>query len=147
MSLKVAHLDSRHNADLYKILLKNKDVGGLQLIPKRDIFLNPPRGGAIAFIDNDVIKQVLLCEFKDDVCYTRGLFGEFGPHTLDVIDILCATCSSSDPLIEQHQMVIQSTQVDSFKALWPSTRLGMMTSEQIWNGLTFKAKITYRFDI
>jgi hypothetical protein len=148
MSLKVVHLDTRHSADLYRILVKNKDVGGLQLIQKKDIFLNPPFGGAIACVENDdTIKQVLLCEFKDNVCFTRGIFGDFGPHTLDVLDILCATCSSSDPLVDEHKFVIQPTQIDSFKVLWPKTRLGMMASDQSWIGITFRAKIAYRFDI
>jgi hypothetical protein len=144
MSLKVVHLDTRHSADLYKILVKNKDVGGLHLIQKKDIFLNPPFGGAIACVENDdTIKQVLLCEFKDNVCFTRGLFGDFGPHTLDVLDILCATCSSRTPIAFEHRIVVQPNHIVKFKEIWDSSRLGKMTTNESLVGIVFRATINY----
>lgn len=128
---------------LYKFLVKHKDVGGLQLIQKQDIFLNPPLGGAIACVDGQDIKQVLLCEFKDGTCFTRGVMGDFGEYSLDVFDILCAVCSSSTPLITKHHMVIQPNHIDTMKALWHKTRLGRMCSEERWAGIAFYATITY----
>ena len=149
MSLRVVHLDTKHNADLYKLLVKNKDAGGLQLIQKRDIYLNPPRGAAIACIEHDVIKQVLLCEFKNNVCFTDGIFGEFGSHTVEVLDILCATCSSSDPIVADHSMIIQGLHIDDFKLAWSKSRLGLMATKSIWvkapsvKVQIFQSKIAY----
>lgn len=128
---------------LYKFLVKHKDVGGLQLIRKQDIFLNPPLGGAIACVDGHDIKQVLLCEFKEGTCFTRGVMGDFGEYSLDVFDILCAVCSSSDPLITKHRMVIQPNHIDTMKVLWPKTRLGKMSIEERWAGIAFYATINY----
>lgn len=139
----IVRLDERHGAELYKILVKNKDVGGLLLIKQRDVFLTAPNGAAIACLDNQELKQVLMCEFKNSSCFTRGLMGEFGAHTLEVLDILCAICSSSDPLITEHRMVIQPSQIEAFKTLWPTTRLGKMAYDENWIGMVFRAKIKY----
>jgi len=141
--LEVVRLDERHGADLYKFFVKHKDVGGLQLIHRRDVFLTPPRGAAVACLENKELKQVLLCEIKDDTCFTRGIMGDFGMYTLDVFDILCAICSSSTPLITKHRMVIQPNHIDSFKALWPKTRLGKMSIIESWTGIVFRATINY----
>ena len=142
--LEIIQFDERHGPELYKFLVVHKDVGGLQLIRSRDIFLTAPKGAAISCMDDrKIIKQILLCEFKDTTCFTRGVMGDFGMYSLDIFDRLCAICSSSNPLITNHRMVIQPNHIESFKALWPKTRLGKMAIEESWSGIVFKAEIEY----
>lgn len=139
---EVVLLDERHGADLYHFLIKYKDTGGLQLLQKRGIFLSS-QGSAIACLENKVLKQLLLCEFKDGICFTRSLNGDFGEHTIEVLDILCAVCSSRSPIISDHHMVIQPTHIEGFKQIWHKTRLGQMASNESWSGMIFRAKINY----
>lgn len=142
--LEIIHLDERHADDLHKFFIKHKEFGGLQLIKDRNIFLTPTWGAAIACVeDRKTIKQVLVCEFKELSCFTKGMIGEFGDYSLNLLDGLCARCSSNTPMITEHKMVIHPAYVDSFKAVWPKTRLSKMALEENWLRNIFIASIEY----
>lgn len=141
--LEVFRLDDYWAAELYKFLVANKDSGGVALISKRDVFLKPPNGSAIACIENKQLKQVLLCEFINNKAYTRGIIGSFGDYTVDVLDGLCAICSSNEPMIVDHEMNIAPKHVENFKTVWVKSRLCMMTEKSSWEGAFFKATIKY----
>lgn len=100
-------------------------------------------GAAIACVDDGEIKQVLLAEFKGGKVYTRGIFGTFGAYSIDVLDLLCAMCSSFTPLVAQHEITLQPKHVTSFYSYWRRSRLGRMSKEESWTGPLFKAKINY----
>lgn len=142
--LEVFRLDDHWAAELYKFLVANKDSGGVSLVGKRDVFLMPPNGLAIACTENKRLKQVLLCEFINNKAYTRGIIGSFGDYTVDVLDGLCAICSSNEPMIVDHEIVIIPKYVEDFKLVWSKSRLGRMTEESSWKGaFFFKATIKY----
>lgn len=139
----IIRLDERHGAELYKVFTQNKDVGGLLLVQHRETFLISHDGIALTCLEGKELKQTLVGEIKGDTCFTRGIFGEIGDHTVDLLDSLCTICSSNDPLVVEHKFVVQPKQIDAFKALWPKTRLGKMSINDRWLAMTFRATIQY----
>jgi hypothetical protein len=82
----------------------------------------------------------LLAQVDDVKVKTAGIIGSYGDHTVDVLNQLCAICSSSDPIIFQHEIKVHDV---NFDVVWPKSNLGLMTEHSEQRGGTFHATIKY----
>lgn len=120
--LEIKRLGYYWAPELYKFLVKHKEIA---LISQRDLFLVPPQGVAIAAVNGREISQLILARIKNVTVTTSAIIGEYGPHSVELFDQLCAICSSSDPIAHEHRMTI-TKDFDSFEATWFASRLGKM---------------------
>jgi hypothetical protein len=139
--LEVLRIDESWSKKLYNFMTKYEHQGTFKYLTRRDHFIQ--HGHVIVCTDDGEIIQALFCEFEDGVAQTRAIYGEYGEYTIDMLDLLCAYCSSSYPVIEDHCFVITHGTYEKFRDVYDRSRLGGYTAMIVEALPFFKTKIVY----
>jgi hypothetical protein len=132
MMKEVMRLGNQHSALLHKFIISQHQTGVriLHEAQRKDLYLQNPDGLALAcIVENKQIEQVFLVTFASG-CATTRIYGTFTPATLDILDLLCAYCSSRTPMIETHELICQPEKSNELREIYAKCRLGRYTSEQ-----------------
>lgn len=141
MILEAISLDMTWSKKLYDFMAKYEHQGTFKYMTRRNHFIE--NGHVIACVEDGRILQTMLCEFENGVSQTRAIYGEYGEYTIDMLDLLCAYCSSSYPVIEDHCFVITNGTYDKFRSVYDRSRLGSYTAMTVEALPIFKTKIIY----
>ena len=139
--IEVLRLDISWSKKLYDFLAKYEHQGTFKYMTRREHFLE--NGLVIACTDDGKILQTMFCEFEQGVSHTRAIYGEYGEYTIDMLDLLCAYCSSSYPVIEDHCFVITNGTYEKFRSVYDRSRLGSYTGMIVEALPIVKTKIAY----
>ena len=122
----VTRLDRRSYGDLYTFLTTNRGHdNGLEYIDQRRFFLEDLQAYALgARTETGELVQVIFGDFLHPLfATTRGIYGAYGDHTRELLDLLCATCASRTPPVERHELWIGEKNADAFATILATSRL------------------------
>lgn len=138
MMREVFRLDYRHENDLKQFLLKNR---GLDHVPLIDTLLRTEKGIAIACTEDNLIKQVLICQLDNTVAVTKAIYGPYDDYSIDILDSLCALCSMQEPIVALHEFTVAD--MPGFMKAFSHSRLGKMAKSAKSTGNVFSTGINY----
>lgn len=123
--MEVGRVRQPEGGALHSFLLKEHRAGRAPLHLISGFWVNDPAGIAIATFEGKAITHLFLTEvIEGSAAVTREVLGPIGPWTRDVLDGLCATCTSFPAPIVSHCFVLRLDQVKSFDEVFKECRLG-----------------------
>lgn len=141
MTLQIIPLDLSWSDSLLRFMSKYEHQGTFKLQAKRNLFLQSRL--VLACVNENEILQAMFIELTPNLAITHGIFGQFERYTVDMLNVLCAYCSSPDPMIIKHEFRIHKEPYSKFKMFFKMSRLGSYMTELIETTDGFFAIIKY----